>query len=122
MSKLLILARSPLGEYIVGLSFERFSSVLPIKKVKETRKSIAFQHPSPSFNAHILVVPKRAIRSLHTAKPEDFEYIQDSLQLAKEIVNEYKWGDSDYTIILNGGSRQEVPQLHIHLASEGLSS
>jgi len=66
---------------------------------------------------HILIVPKKAIRSLIEVKDEDLVYISEVFRVAREIVKERGWKETDYTIVTNGGKRQEVPQIHFHLGS-----
>jgi histidine triad (HIT) family protein len=118
MRKILFtLAKSPVGELIIGLAFGKLSSLLPVKKVFETDKVIAFEHPKPYWKHHILIVPKRSIKNLAIASQEDFEYINECLFVAQKVVLMKGWDDSNYTIVTNGGSRQEVAQLHFHLGS-----
>lgn len=111
------LAKTPLGETIVGFAFGNLASLLPVKRVKETDKVIAFWHPKPFWEKHILIVPKKAIKSMSELKEEDYSYIQDVYKVAKDIVKELGWDKTEYSILTNGGSRQEVNQLHFHLNS-----
>lgn len=83
----------------------------------ETEKVIAFKHPKPYWENHVLIVPKKAIRDISSIQQCDFDYITAVFQVAKDIVADNNWDESDYTIITNGGSRQEVEQLHFHLGS-----
>jgi histidine triad (HIT) family protein len=118
LSKLFFsLAKSPVGDLIVGVAFGKLSAILPVKKVKETDKVLAFWHPKPFWEKHILLVPKKAIKSLVNFKEEDYTYITEIYKVAKEIVEELNWGDAGYTILANGGTRQEVNQVHFHLCS-----
>lgn len=109
------LAKSPLGDLIVGLAFGKFSKFLPVKIVKETDRVIAFWHPKPFWEKHILIVPKKAIKNLTSLAPEDVPYIEEVYKIAQEIVKEFGWDKTDYFLLTNGGSRQEVNQLHFHL-------
>lgn len=45
------------------------------------------------------------------------EYVTAAFVVAQEIVKEKGWDQTDYTTVTNGGSRQEVAQLHFHLGS-----
>lgn len=118
LSKILfIVAKSPLGELIAGIAFATFSKLLPVERVKETDRVIAFKHPKPHWEQHILLVPKKAIRNLTSATAEDFEYIKEIFVVAAQIAKENNWDKGNYSIITNGGHRQEVAQLHFHLAS-----
>ena len=114
---LFALAKSPLGELIVGIAFGNFSKMLPVKRIHETDKVLAFWHPKPYWENHILIVPKRAIKNISALQPNDFEYVTEVYKVAQEIIKDSGWQETDYTIVTNGGSRQEVAQLHFHLGS-----
>src|SRR5581483_3646436 len=115
--KLFSLAKSPVGDLIVGLALGKFNKLLPVMRVKETDKVIAFWHPKPFWEKHILIVPKKSIKKLTSLKEEDLKYIDEVFVIAKEIVEELGWEKNGYTLLVNGGTRQEVNQLHFHLAS-----
>ena len=115
--KLFALAKTPLGDLIVGLAFGKFSKLLPVKKIKETDLVIAFWHPKPFWEKHILIVPKRSIKNITSISNEDGTYIYEVFRIATEIVTEFGWEKEGYTLLTNGGKRQEVNQLHFHLAS-----
>ncbi|OGC51265.1 hypothetical protein A2982_04125 [candidate division WWE3 bacterium RIFCSPLOWO2_01_FULL_39_13] len=103
---------------MVGIAFGTpLSKLLPIKRVKETDKVLAFWHPKPFWEKHILLVPKKHIKSLDTLKDEDSEYIKEVYKVARDIVIELGWNETEYTILTNGGTRQEVNQIHFHLSS-----
>ena len=113
--QLFSLAKTPLGDLIIGLAFGKFSKTLPIKRIKETDKVVAFWHPKPCYEKHILIVPKRAIKSLSKARTEDIPYLSEALSVAKEVVDEV--GLEDYSLITNSGAKQKINQLHFHLIS-----
>lgn len=115
--KLFALAKTPLGDLIVGIAFGKLSSLLPVKKVKETDKVLAFWHPKPYWEKHILIVPKKAIKKITSLTNEDYEYMNEAFVVAKEIVEELRWEKEGYSLLVNGGKRQEVNQLHFHLNS-----
>ncbi len=113
---LLTLARSPLGLLIVGIAFGHCSKILPVNRVYETDKVLAFKHPKPHYEEHILIVPKKAIKSLHTTtKTEDQPYLAEIFHVAQKILEDNNLKNRPYQLIINGGTRQEVPQLHLHL-------
>lgn len=109
------LAKTPLGDLIVGLAFGKFSGLLPIKRVKETDKIVAFWHPKPFWEQHILIVPKRPIKRITSLTEEDMVYVTEAFRVAKQVVEELGWETDGYTLLVNGGNRQEVNQLHFHL-------
>ena len=48
---------------------------------------------------------------------DDYKFIEDIYKVAKEIVTEMDWNETEYSILTNGGRRQEVNQIHFHLNS-----
>ena len=115
--RLFSLAKSPLGDLIIGLAFGKFSKLLPVKKLVDNDKVIAFWHPKPFWEKHILIVPKRPIKKLTMVSEEDFPYIDEVYRAVRKIVTDLGWEEGGYSLITNGGSRQEVNQLHFHLCS-----
>lgn len=116
LSKIIFsLAKTPIGDIIVGLAFGKFSNLLPVKKLKETDKAIAFWHPKPYWEKHIIIVPKKAIKNLASLKEEDMPYVNEVFRIAKELITELDWEKDEFSLIVNGGKRQEVNQLHFHL-------
>lgn len=109
------IARSKLGEFIVGIGFEKFSSVLPIKPIKENQFVIAFYHPKPFWEKHILIVPKKRISGLPSISTKNEKYISEMYKMVADLVKELGWEESAYSTLINGGTRQDVPQLHLHL-------
>ncbi len=116
LSKFLFtMAKTPIGDFIVGTTFESFSKVLPVKKVFENDLVVAFWHPKPFWDKHILIVPKKKIKNIVSLEQEDMTYINEVFMIVKELVKELEW--QEYTLLINGGNRQEVNQLHFHLCT-----
>jgi len=115
--KLFSLAKSPLGDLIVGLAFGKFSKLLPVKRIVDNDRVIAFWHPKPFWEKHILIIPKKPIKKLTTVTEDDLPYIAEIYRVVKQIVTDLGWDKGGYSLITNGGSRQEVNQLHFHLCS-----
>ena len=78
---------------------------------------VAFWHPKPFWEKHILIIPKKQIKNITSLKYEDCEYLFEVFKVAGEIVNELDWEKEGYSLLVNGGKRQEVNQLHFHLHS-----
>lgn len=115
--KLFSIAKTPLGDLIIGLAFGKLSKLLPVKKVVEADKVVAFWHPKPSWEKHILIVPKKPIKKLTDIKKEDIAYVNEVFVVTKRLVEKFDWEKDGYTLLVNGGKRQEVNQLHFHLIS-----
>jgi histidine triad (HIT) family protein len=117
MDLLLRIARSKPGRLIIGWIFAHMSFVIPVKRLRETTKLLAFHHPLPSYPVHILMVPKKNIGSLVELNEEDDEFIMEVFRIARSLVEELDLADTGYRLMLNGGKYQDIPQLHFHLIS-----
>jgi histidine triad (HIT) family protein len=95
---------------LVHLSF-----VIPARRLRETGALLAFPHPKPAHRFHVLLVPKKAIRSLAELKPDD-PFLSDLVTSTQSIVAEHHL--AAYRLIVNGGKYQDFPLLHFHLVSD----
>lgn len=112
-------ARQPLTHALVRWTFAHAAGLLPVRRVAETPRVLAFQHPRPAWPFHMLLVPKRALPSLMTLRPGDMPLLQDILRLATTIATQAGPVARDAVLLVNGGAYQDVGQLHFHLAAGG---
>ena len=114
---LLRLARTRLVGALIRLGIASMSFAIPLHRLRETDTLLAFYHPSPSYPVHILLVPKRAYRSLLEVPAEDGVFLNDLLAAVQSLVRELGLEERGYRLIANGGPNQDVPVLHFHLIS-----
>jgi diadenosine tetraphosphate (Ap4A) HIT family hydrolase len=105
----------PMG-LLVRLAFGRLWWLLPVRRVAQTRGVLAFDHPAPSWQPHLLLVPKRSIRSVLAARPADAPLVGELLRLALVLAHRRGLHRQGFALLVNGGAYQDVPQLHFHLA------
>lgn len=91
--------------------------VLPVRRLCETDTLLAFYHPNPIHVFHVLLVPKKAIASLHELSPSDASFLVDLFETVRELAEQFNL--PAYRLIVNGGAYQDFPQLHFHLISDG---
>ena len=115
---LLSLARARPGSAVLRWVLTHMSSLLPVRRLRETETLIAFYHPQPSYATHILLVPKGAYASLMALPAESTDLMRDLLRTVQDLVRELGLERGGYRLIANGGSYQEVPHLHFHLVSD----
>lgn len=118
ISKLLFrLARNRLLHAAVRFGFANLSALLPVRRVCETEHLLAFHHPRPTWEHHILFVPKVAIPTLTDARQEQVPVVRQLIQLALSIASRERFAHGGFALMVNGGGYQDVGQLHFHLAS-----
>jgi histidine triad (HIT) family protein len=89
---------------------------IPTKKVYEDEQTFAFEDINPQAPTHVLVVPKKHIRGLKEAAPEEAEIVGHCHLVAARIARERSIEDG-YRTVVNVGPRagQSVFHLHVHL-------
>lgn len=113
-------AKSPVGRAIAGYVFGYATKFLTTKKVTETDKVIAFWHPKPTHDKHVLIIPKKRIKNLTALSDKDSEYIEEAFKVIREIIQKERF--VNYSVVVNGGSKQKIPQLHFHLIEDMVKS
>jgi len=93
---------------LVGLIFTYFPFLIPVKKIMINKNAIALPHPASSYPNHVLIIPRKVARSIFYLTKNDIDGI---IGMAIKI----RGSNHDYSLLINGGSRQDVMQAHFHL-------
>ncbi len=88
---------------------------IPVKRLRETDTLLAFSHPKPAYPFHVILMPKKAIRTFSDLEPTS-PFLADLVTAAQSLVAENHL--SAYRLFVNGGDNQEFPHLHFHLVSD----
>jgi histidine triad (HIT) family protein len=111
-------ARLPAVRPIVHWMFVHMSFLIPVQRLRETETLIAFHHPQPSYPFHVLLVAKQDYASLLDVPPQATDFLLDLIATVQDLVREFHLDAGGYRLIANGGTYQDVPQLHFHLVSD----
>ena len=89
---------------------------LPSKKIYEDNDAFAFEDIRPQAPTHVLIIPKKHIRGLAEAHPEDAEILGHCQLVAAQIARE-RGIENGYRTVLNVGPQagQSIFHLHLHL-------
>ena len=112
------LARSRFATYFIGNAFAYLTPLMPLNKLYENEQVIAFRHPVPFWQTHSLVVPKKQIPSfldLSLSQTENQKLAVAIFQAVQIIAAQMDL--TEYSVLVNGGNYQDVPQLHFHVAA-----
>jgi histidine triad (HIT) family protein len=109
------LVNTPVGRFMIRWILGHMSFIIPARRLRETDTLLAFHHPQPSHPFHVLLVPKKNIRSFADLEPAD-PFLADLVTAVQSIAAEYHL--PAYRLIVNAGEYQEFPRLHFHLVSE----
>lgn len=114
------LLRFPDGIKILGWIIRMLSLFTPEQRLIETGTLLAFNHPTPSYRVHILIVPKTPYHDLMELSALDQGFLTDLLSSVQELVTRFNLEKEGWRLITNGGKFQDFPYLHFHLIAESL--
>ncbi len=88
---------------------------MPADIVYNDDEVCAFKDISPKAPVHILVIPKKPIKSLSDMSSDDIQLMGTLLFRAKQIAAEQ--GLTDYRLVTNNGAQagQSVYHIHFHI-------
>jgi diadenosine tetraphosphate (Ap4A) HIT family hydrolase len=110
MRKLLFrISRLKIMGAFVGFMFAYFPLLIPVKKVIQNKRAISFYHPVASYSEHILIIPRKIRRTVFHLSADDF------LSVINMAIHIRQTTTGNYSLLINGGNRQDVMQAHFHL-------
>jgi len=90
---------------------------IPSEFLFEDDAYVVFKDINPAAPVHLLLVPKKHIRSINDLSPEEGDVISGLFMVAKEMAREQGVNESGYKLLFNveKGGGQEIFHLHLHL-------
>jgi histidine triad (HIT) family protein len=85
--------------------------------VHEGEHVVAFRDIDPQAPLHVLIVPRRHIRTLNDLRPEDDQLVGSLFRTAAKLATEFGYADRGYRTVFNtnADAGQTVPHIHLHL-------
>ena len=109
--------------YIFKMSDTIFGKIIrreiPANIVYEDDLALAFKDINPQAPTHILVIPKKPIRRLSDATPEDQSLLGHLLLTVQKVAVEAGLNNG-YRVVMNNGhdGGQTVDHLHFHILGD----
>lgn len=94
---------------------------IPVEKLAETERVIAFPDIAPQAPVHILVVPKSTeYRNVVELAAGDPGLLAEMIDVAQQLANDH--ADGDFRLVFNTGAHagQTVFHVHAHVLAGGL--
>ena len=90
---------------------------IPAELVAESGRTIAFRDINPQAPTHVLIVPKRHIRSLSELAPEDDQIVGELVRRAAAIAKDRGIAHGGFRTVFNTNrdAGQTVFHIHLHL-------
>ncbi len=93
------------------------NKILPSPLLYEDDICVVFRDIHPAAPVHLLIVPKRHIRSVNDLTGEDQAVLAHLFMVAKDMAKQEGVSKSGYKLLFNveKGGGQEIFHLHLHL-------
>jgi histidine triad (HIT) family protein len=88
-----------------------------VEKILETENALAFYHTKPFYETHIVVIPKRHIRSLLALETADEKIFLELFEVIKTVAAQVVREKRAARVLTNLGKYQESKHLHFHVIS-----
>ena len=90
---------------------------IPTEFLYESDQLVVFKDINPLAPIHLLLVPKKHIRSINDLEDSDAETVSNLIMTAKDMAEKMSVNKTGYRIFFNveKGGGQEVFHLHLHL-------
>ena len=83
--------------------------------VYEDSQILAFKDVNPQAPVHILIIPKKEIKTINDIEVDDIEVIGKLFLVAKDIAKEKKIDKDGYRVVMNCNDYAGQTVFHIHL-------
>ena len=96
---------------------EIIAGTIPCEKVYETDTILAFYDISPKAKTHILIIPKKEIKTALEVTDENFAEFGELFLAAKNISKKLKMTGYKLHMIVGEDGGQIMPHVHLHMLS-----
>jgi histidine triad (HIT) family protein len=96
------------------------SGVLEVKKVWEDVRVVAFHHPQPQAEIHVVVIPKTHVTSLLDPLALDGALLSSMMLAVQQVARELGLDDTGFYVRANAGSPGVTPHMHWHIYGPGI--
>ena len=88
---------------------------IPAQVVYETEDVLAFRDINPQAPLHVLIVPKRRIRTINDIEPGDEKLVGKLFSAARNIAKAAGMEEAGYRVVMNCNEAAGQTVFHIHL-------
>ncbi len=100
-----------------NLFLKIISREIPAEIVYENDDVLAFTDVNPQAPLHVLVIPKKPIRTINDMQPQDAELFGKLFLAAQKIAADQGVAEDGYRVVMNcnAAAGQTVFHVHLHL-------
>ena len=99
---------------------EVLSGKLDVDIVWENDKVLAFHHPQPTSEIHVVVVPKKHITSILDDEAVDGDLLTSIVQAIQIVAKSTELDKNGFYVRLNAAAPGVTPHMHWHIVGPGI--
>ena len=96
------------------------SGKIDIKKVWEDARVLAFHHPQPTAEIHVVVIPKQHVPSLMDPLALDGALLTSMLSAIQSTARDLGLDQTGFRLIANSSAPGVTPHMHWHVKGPGI--
>ena len=96
------------------------SGKIEVRKVWEDDLVMAFHHPKPHSEIHVVVIPKKHIPSILDASALDGALLTSMVQAIQEVARSLGLDQAGFYVRTNAASPGVTPHMHWHIYGPGI--
>jgi len=98
------------------------SGKIEVRRVWEDERVLAFHHPRPTADVHVVVIPKAHVASILDPKALDGSLLSSMVQAIQEVARQLGLGQAGFFVRANAAAPGVTPHMHWHIAGPGISA
>lgn len=98
------------------------SGAREVQRVYEDDRVLAFHHPFPISQIHVVVIPKTHIESVLSPEARDGELLASMLQAIQEVAASLGLDKKGFFIRANAAAPGVTPHMHWHVVGPGVDA
>ena len=95
------------------------SGQLEVRKVWEDERVLAFHHPQPKADVHVVVIPKAHVASLLDPLALDGALLSSMMLAIQQVARELGLDRAGFYVRANSSSPGVTPHMHWHIKGYG---
>lgn len=96
------------------------SGQMAVRRIYEDARVLAFHHPEPMADVHVVVIPKAHVSSILDAKALDGELLAAIVRAVQHVAHELHLDETGFYLRTNASAPQVTPHMHWHILGPGV--
>jgi histidine triad (HIT) family protein len=96
------------------------SGKVEVRKVWEDERVLAFHHPIPQSEIHIVVIPKHHVPSILDAQALDGPLLSSMVRAIQMVARELGLDQTGFYVRANAAAPGVTPHMHWHVVGPGI--